>query len=363
MTWRPLLEGADAAQARTAIDEIARRLAHDRSGGAFAQAERLLLYAYLNRAEMWPDEREARAERLIAAAGEESLAPDLHGGLAGVAFALAHVLDDAGVCEQADQALAGAWPARYDLLSGLVGVGVYALERRSALLLGRVQEQLARRARAAAPFWTEAHWLDPAIGHPRGHADLGLAHGLAGVVAFLGRCGPSALLDDTRGWLDARALAGDTFPRWVAPGETPVPTRAAWCYGDPGVAMALHAVDKERALRILRAVARRPEEDLGVVDAILCHGSAGLGHIFNRAHQASGDPALADAARTWLRRAIAERCPGDGCDRMVLDPARGTPMRARDPGLLTGAAGVALALLAAVTPIAPGWDRMLLLDV
>jgi hypothetical protein len=34
-----------------------------------------------------------------------------------------------------------------------------------------------------------------------------------------------------------------------------------------------------------------------------------------------------------------------------------------DPGILTGAAGVALALLAAATPIEPSWDRMLLVSI
>ena len=34
-----------------------------------------------------------------------------------------------------------------------------------------------------------------------------------------------------------------------------------------------------------------------------------------------------------------------------------------DPGLLTGAAGVALALLAACTPVEPAWDRMLLVSI
>jgi hypothetical protein len=31
-----------------------------------------------------------------------------------------------------------------------------------------------------------------------------------------------------------------------------------------------------------------------------------------------------------------------------------------DPGFLTGAAGVGLALLAATTPVEPAWDRLLL---
>jgi hypothetical protein len=31
-----------------------------------------------------------------------------------------------------------------------------------------------------------------------------------------------------------------------------------------------------------------------------------------------------------------------------------------DPGFLTGAAGIGLALLAAVSPVEPAWDRLLL---
>src|SRR4029453_13215766 len=34
-----------------------------------------------------------------------------------------------------------------------------------------------------------------------------------------------------------------------------------------------------------------------------------------------------------------------------------------DPGLLTGGAGIALALLAAATPVEPAWDRLVLIDL
>ena len=36
---------------------------------------------------------------------------------------------------------------------------------------------------------------------------------------------------------------------------------------------------------------------------------------------------------------------------------------AADPGLLTGSAGIALALLAATTGVEPAWDRMLLVAI
>jgi hypothetical protein len=38
------------------------------------------------------------------------------------------------------------------------------------------------------------------------------------------------------------------------------------------------------------------------------------------------------------------------------------PEELNDSGVLTGAAGIGLVLLAAATPIEPTWDRMLLLD-
>ena len=45
------------------------------------------------------------------------------------------------------------------------------------------------------------------------------------------------------------------------------------------------------AVQSARAAARRTLETAGVQDHGLCHGSAGLGHLFNRIYQASGDDA------------------------------------------------------------------------
>jgi hypothetical protein len=99
---------------------------------------------------------------------------------------------------------------------------------------------------------------------------------------------------------------------------------------------------EQRALTIARRAAARPEEDCGVADAGLCHGAAGLGHLFNRLHQASGDAALAAASERWFARALAMELPGE-------------------PGVLVGSAGVALALFAATGEEEPVWDGFLLL--
>jgi hypothetical protein len=113
-----------------------------------------------------------------------------------------------------------------------------------------------------------------------------------------------------------------------------------------------------------RASQRLPEQS-GVVDAGLCHGAAGLGHLFNRLYQATAEPWLAEAARFWLARTLEMRQSGHGIGGyQAWSPGDDGSLSWRaEPGLLTGAAGIALALLAAMTAIEPAWDRVLLVAI
>src|SRR5262249_60130536 len=111
--------------------------------------------------------------------------------------------------------------------------------------------------------------------------------------------------------------------------------------------------------------AERPYAEAGIKDAALCHGCAGLGHLFNRMSQATDEPELTQAARAWFERTLAMRRPGRGIggyEAWQADAA-GSPAWAARPGLLNGAAGIALALLAATTPIESAWDRILLVSI
>lgn len=85
-----------------------------------------------------------------------------------------------------------------------------------------------------------------------------------------------------------------------------------------------------------------------------------MGHIFNRLFQATGDEAFKKAAQFWFERALEMRHPGEGVAgfRYALEDGW-----LDAPGMVEGAAGIALALLAAVTPFEPEWDRMLLVSV
>ena len=100
-------------------------------------------------------------------------------------------------------------------------------------------------------------------------------------------------------------------------------------------------------------------------DAGLCHGAAGLAHLFNRMFQTTGDERLAEAARFWFQWTLSFRQPGEGIAGFrswKMDPGGETSWQT-DSGLLEGAPGIGLALLAAVSPVEPAWDRVFLVSL
>jgi hypothetical protein len=107
-----------------------------------------------------------------------------------------------------------------------------------------------------------------------------------------------------------------------------------------------------------------PMERSGPVDAPLCHGAAGVGHVFNRIYQESGDERCREASLAWFERALAMREPGVGVGgylAMTRPDPNGPVIWEPSPAFLDGAIGVALAFLAALT-VEPQWDRLLLLS-
>ncbi len=263
----------------------------------------------------------------------------------------------------------GPWRGEFDLLGGLVGWGVYALERlprpAAAAMLSLV---VARLGECGERDGQTIAWRAP--GGAAAPPDLGMAHGAAGVIALLAR-----MLREAPGQIEAApllaaAVAG-AFRRLGQEREDDA-IDLAWCAGHAGLAVALLAAGRaggrddwqQAAHRLAAAAAARDQEGAGVSDPALCHGTAGLSHLFHRLHQATGDPVLLAAAHRWLRRTLARRRSGAGIGGYLC---RGRQADGRigwiaDGGFLGGAAGIGLALLAAATPVAPAWDRLLLLS-
>jgi hypothetical protein len=403
MYWRCLLDGDVRTQALGAIGDIVGAAARDgdAAGGLNGGIGRVCLLAYAGQA--FDDGRMVeRGNELLDAAvaslHEESLSPGLWGGLADARFVLAHVTtgDEAdhalGVIDDALlDTLGGTMQRRIDLIGGLAGIGVAALEDpargRGAAIASRVLDMLEA---AAEPDEHGVSWftrpeLLPAWQReqcPDGHWNLGLAHGIPGAIGFLAAMVAGGVEAARAHALLARAVpsllamapprAPARFPSWRGRGASDQPARLAWCYGDAGVAIALLAAARALArpawesevLAMARGMASRAFAESDVRDMGICHGAAGVAHIFNRLYQATGDEMLADAARRWYRQLLGMRRPGEAVAgfpaRNVVD---GADVWVADDSVLMGATGVGLVLLAAVTEVEPSWDRALLCGV
>jgi class I lanthipeptide synthase len=419
-TWTPILEGEEAAQATAAISAITEALTESPlpaknagAGLAIGEAGIALFFEYLDRARPgagYGEIAQERLERAIDILSSSTQIPSLFAGFTGVSWMVEHLqggptdeadaeADDEDPNEAIDAALLDLlrqtpWPYEYDLIGGLVGYGVYALERlprsSAAACLELVVERLAEiaRPRPEGLAWHTPLELMPEPNRPhfpRGVDNLGVAHGTPGVIALLARICASgvaatparALLAGAVPWLLAQKLpAGEisVFPYSVGTEVHIRPARTAWCYGDGGIAFALLAAGRaagepgweREAVDLARTIARRPPESCGVNDAGLCHGAAGLAHLLNRLYQILGDPELLAAARAWFGRALAYREPGRGIGGFLsfspLDDDFDTLVWNEDGGFLAGSAGVALTLLAATSGVEPDWDRLLLVS-
>lgn len=390
-TWRPLLEGESATRALAAAEAIFQDLAAD-PGHAIGPglnrglAGLALFFAYYERTVSDAGAGELAGlylERSIAELAERPLpSAGLYHGFTGVAWVVEHLAggeaaaggetggeDEEDVNEEIDVALLPIlrrqpWRGEFDLLSGLVGWGVYALERlpRPAaaamlpLIVDRLGDCAERRGQGVV-------WRDP--GNLAREPDRGMAHGAAGVIALLARM----LRESTAGPAAASLLAAAVEGVLGRPAEAEEGD-LAWCAGDAGLSVALFAAagacgrdDWQGAASSLAAAsAARCSDDAEGFDPALCHGTAGLSHLFHRLYRSTGDPALLAVARRWMEHTLARWRPGEGiggyrCRGRQADGGIGW---IADPAFLGGATGIGLALLAAVSPVEPAWDRLLL---
>ncbi len=416
--WKPVLEGHDAQAALDAIRAVAVDVAA--TSEAVDAADRTLFWAY---ATSLVDEPFAHAaydaslDDVIASLRTGVALPCLYdGGLAGIGFTLAHVLDGGAedVLEVIDEALIGVlaerWTGSLDLAQGIVGLGVYFLERlhhngNAALAadgLDRVVRLLDRTAWKTdlGTTWLTTTDVMPESYRARyanGYHDCGVAHGVPGMIGFLARTARQTgddrafgLSIDAGRWLASQRRSAHNqgrFPTMVAPlspddfarfsrlGTNPGiemttaiqrRSRAAWCYGDPGIAAATWEACPQLARETAAECAVRDPATTGVCDTGLCHGAAGLAHLSNRFYQATGDAAHGDAARAWYRRTLAMRSSTvDGAGGFASyrgEDAGGRESYVPSLSLLEGAIGVALSLCSAISPTAPSWDRLLLCE-
>lgn len=278
----------------------------------------------------------------------------------------------------------------YDYLHGSLGICLNALEnldRDAETYLKKVIDILIANAdkNSNGIAWQSIEFESQIPTY-----NLGLSHGIPSIIAIVSyiyeaeiakdKC--LELLNGSIYWLLLQKLPKNSlsvFPYTVPVDKPenylPAPSRLAWCYGDLGIARSIWLAGKatnnqewkqEATDIIFHASKRRNLKENMVFDAGLCHGSAGIAHIFNRFYQDTKIEEFNEAATYWydVTLGFAKFEDGIGGYKMYVPPKEQNEKGRWENavGLLEGSTGIGLALLAAISEEEPEWDRCLLLS-
>ncbi|SDR21655.1 lanthionine synthetase C family protein [Thermostaphylospora chromogena] len=361
--------------------------------------------------ELWPDGGWDVAGRTFVRAAIQAGYPhsptSLFGGVAGLAFAL-RALSRGGeryptaigrveaVLFARVEAFVDALPsagglaeADFDVISGLAGTAAHLVTAApysppAARLLERIMTRFTAWADEREPlgFWTPPERVGafereytPQL--RAGYLNLGVAHGIAGVLGaaclahLSGRCDLDLrpLISSLAGRLCAAVRTtpwGADIPYHEGPQATG-PTRTAWCYGNPGVArmlqLAARCCDRPEweavGAALLRDALARDAEARNIASTSFCHGAAGMVHLLRRFLEdaAEPDPVLAGHLERELAELLDRYDPAARFGYRDLHPHAGPQDH---PGLLEGAAGVAAVLAAFGSDTPMLWERAFL---
>lgn len=211
--------------------------------------------------------------------------------------------------------------------------------------------------------------------HPEGSVDLGHAHGISGVLAILSivlkkypdwtdcRAAVKLLAD----WLVAKAIRKSTKFTWPTYSDSKTASRAAWCYGAPGISASLRLASQsledskyqDFGLRSLQYISSIPLENQGITTATFCHGAASVLRIVDL-YQDSSLNHLKKQLENLIVKQIDESSPFYFKDLEIEKDSK-VEMKSR-AGILNGATGVALSLLRQCDSGEVGWERAFLIN-
>ncbi len=279
-------------------------------------------------------------------------------------------------------------PARYyETIYGLSGIGIYLLtnlkDSSFASLLYEIMDLLIALTR---PRVIEGHlvpgWHVPCdslfleedkLSNPKGNFNLGLSHGVPGVLAFLSiaalqgiqRPGQGEAMERIVSWLVRKRYASNG--RFFWPGsvsfeeevssqpKASVVSRDAWCYGTPGVARSLYLAGqalqdeslKQFALTSFLSIFASKEEEWQIPCPTFCHGISGLLLIAQLMARDSQSIAVEENVSKLRTLLLSHHSSSALFGFKTLDPMRNGQGFARVDrcDLLEGTAGILLTLL------------------
>ncbi len=272
----------------------------------------------------------------------------------------------------------------YDLLHSSLGVGIYLLDRLQNPLASGYLSELVKTLEKISH--KNEKWEDKDQFSDKTNSlayNIGLAHGIPSILIFLSRVYSSniekdlceKLITKSIKWLIAQKLPENMrsiYSSKVLQNKYLSPSNLAWCYGDLGIAITLWQAGtcleienwKNQALEILfHAAKRRNLEENSIIDGCICHGAAGVAHIFNHFYQLTKDSLLRDTSLYWYTQLFKFNKHKDGLAGFkVFNPLVKKNPWVNEVGIIEGVVGIGLSLVSAVSYIPPKWDKVLLIS-
>jgi lantibiotic modifying enzyme len=219
-------------------------------------------------------------------------------------------------------------------------------------------------------FWI-AHFYNSEslyeIEFPDEFVNLGLAHGVPSILLLLNKCkqmlpnyiGIRKIIIGSVNYLLSMKNDSHSISYFPAVNISRESSRLAWCYGDLGIGVALYQAAialhdnelKKIALEVmLSTTARRNLMSEGVVDAGLCHGTAGIAHIYRRMFHYTQMDKFKNAADYWYDETLKMAKFDDGLAGFKSYQGSDDGW-VNEYGLLEGIAGIGLSLISALPGI------------
>ena len=409
MNWSPIVDEKNAAPYREKLSEISDVLLEKTEtlagnigvmGGKAGVALFFFYYAQLTQEEKYVDFAHQLINEIFDEINKEFSIHTLAGGLAGVGWMMEHLVQNDFVEADTDEILEPLDPflhkamiydiekGNYDFLHGAVGSGTYFISRLakkdSETYLKELVDHLDKIGHKFDDLGGAIAWRSQLDREKETEGyNLSLSHGLASIIVFLAKLlekdiyteKVSYLLDSSVRYMLAHRLDTEkfqsNFPSWIGTDYPLSHSRLAWCYGDLGIGLALwqaaqSAKNKEwqevAVKTLLHSTNRKDLKENAVIDAGLCHGAAGMAHIYNRAYHYMGNDTFKETALYWLENTLKLATYEDGYAGYKAWHTEKYGGWVAEAGLLEGIAGIGLMLVSMLSDIEPNWDRCLFIS-
>jgi lantibiotic biosynthesis protein len=224
------------------------------------------------------------------------------------------------------------------------------------------------------------------IGAKKEVYNLGISHGMASLIAIFSKIlklgineiKTKKMLNGTIKYIlnnsQSYDIYGSHFSSYVFEDQQKIEahSRLAWCYGDLGIAVALFqasqvlnnkGLEKFSIEVLIHNCERRNLEKEIVWDAGLCHGTAGIAHIFNRMYRNTQIEQFKETSNFWINETLKMAKFEDGLAGYKRRHFENSEfIWVNEYGVLEGIAGIGLALISSINYSEPNWDECLLLS-